>query len=146
MVEDKYIREFGDEYVKQLAASLRKAGKGSGNLIKSLQPKLKAQAESIQVIIEAEDYLEYVDAGRKPGSFPNISALQSWAKKKGINQKAVFPIAKSIYKFGIKPTNVIDESMRNFERIGLEIIEEGTKDAVEEAIVKEFNKIDNIDE
>lgn len=111
IVSDKVSKRFGDDYIKEIVKALRAAGKdGSGRLIKSLDYRLKDTANQVNILIEGEDYLTYVDEGRKRGSFPPLKELSKWARLKGIKQEAVFPIAKNIYKFGIKPTNVIDKA------------------------------------
>ena len=50
------------------------------------------------------DYGTFVDQGRKPGKQPPISKIRQWLSIKGIPQKAAFPIAKKIGRYGIKPT------------------------------------------
>lgn len=107
-LSDENKRRFGDDYIRILVKELKAAGKdASGKLINSLDYRLKDGADSIGFLFEAEKYFEIVDKGRRPGTFPPIQAIGKWASSKGISPKAVFPIAKSIYKFGIKPTNVM---------------------------------------
>lgn len=109
------MQQFGDDYVAELTKSLLSLGKSaSGKLIQSLDARVQETAGVIQIMIESEDYLQYVDEGRNKGSYPPISAISKWVRIKGIKQEAVFPIARSIYKFGIKPTNVLDKASRNF--------------------------------
>lgn len=110
------LDEFGKDYVKKLVSLLRKYDKkASGSLINSIDYKVRGVAEEALIILEANDYLEYVDKGRKPGKYPPIKAISKWASIRGISQKAVFPIARSIFKFGIEPTNVIRDTMRWIE-------------------------------
>lgn len=116
LFDDKVLKEFGRDYVKILIAFLKKNKKvASGALINSIDYKLKNTAQDIIIALEANDYLEYVDAGRKPGSWPPISEIGRWASIKGISKDAVFPIARSIFKFGIEPTNVISKTIREIE-------------------------------
>ncbi len=110
------LRVFGNEYVKVLVDELRKAGKGGGKLEKSIDYRLVPAARELTIALEAEDYLKYVDKGRKPGSYPNITAISKWATLNGISQDAVFPIARKIFKFGIRPTNVIGKTIRRLDR------------------------------
>ena len=115
IIDDQTARMFGQDYVKILTALLKKKGKvGSGALINSLDYRVQESANQISIIIQSNDYLKFVDEGRKPGSYPPIQAISAWANLKGISQDAVFPIARSIYKFGIKPTNVIQETNNEF--------------------------------
>lgn len=113
LFDDTAIKMFGKDYVKILTIMLKRAGKSaSGALINSLDFRVQAEAKEIQIILEANDYLEYVDRGRKPGKFPPIKAIAKWCSLKGIPQSAAFPIAYNMFKFGVKPTNVIDKTIK----------------------------------
>lgn len=115
-ISPQKMKEFGKDYVKILYRELRREGKdATGALINSLAFEIREEATKIQFLIKANDYLKYVDKGRKPGKYPPIKAIAQWARVKGISQDAVFPIARSIYKFGIKPTNVIQRVVKEFE-------------------------------
>lgn len=116
LIDDKTAKMFGQDYVKILTALLKKYDKkATGALINSLDYRIQQTAQDIKVIIEANDYLQYVDQGRKKGSYPPIQAISRWASVKGIPQAAVFPIARKIFTFGIKPTNVIQQTTKEFE-------------------------------
>ncbi len=112
IIDSQTLNLLGKEFVEVLAELLVNNGKrATGNLIKSLDERIQPAAQSILIGIEAEDYLENVDQGRRPGSFPPIRDIAKWARIKGISKDAVFPIAQSIFKFGIKPTNVINQTI-----------------------------------
>ncbi len=112
LYDKKVLNEFGKDYVKILIRLLKKEGKSAtGALINSISYKLKEVAGLIQYQLISNDYLTYVDEGRRPGSYPPIRAISDWVRVKGISQDAVFPIARSIYKFGIEPTNVISKTL-----------------------------------
>lgn len=116
LFSENTLKSFGKDYIKVLTRMLTKAGKkSSGSLINSLDYRLKDDAKEINIILDANDYLTYIDEGRKPGKYPNINAIAKWASLKGIPKVAVFPIARKIFKFGIKPTNVIDKSIKDIE-------------------------------
>lgn len=116
ILDAKVLRMFGDDYIKILTALLRKKDKkASGALINSLSSKIQQTAKDIVIVIESNDYLKYVDEGRKPGKYPPLNAISKWMALKNIPKEALFPIAKSIYKFGIKPTNVIQQTTKEFE-------------------------------
>jgi hypothetical protein len=115
-ISTQKMKEFGRDYVKILWRELRREGKdASGALLNSLAFEVKEEAQQIKFFILANDYLKYVDKGRKPGKYPPIKAIAQWAQLKGISPEAVFPIARSIFKFGIKPTNVIQRVVKEFE-------------------------------
>ena len=110
---EKDKRRFGDEYVRELIKALRAYKKdASGRLIKSIDYRLTETAYELNFFINSEDYLTYVDQGRKRGSYPPIKEIAKWVSLKGLPKSAAFPIANKIYKFGIKPTNVLDKVER----------------------------------
>jgi predicted phosphatase len=137
----KNQREFGQDYVKILTKLLIAAGKkSSSSLINSLSYNLQSTATEIQIILEAEDYFKYVDEGRRPGKYPPISAISKWASIKGIPQGAVFPIAKKIFKFGIKPTHIGDKMIKEIEN-SVGKIEDDVAENVENIIINNFKNI-----
>jgi hypothetical protein len=110
-IDKKLANEFGKDYVKVMVGLL-KGNKpfpkvASGSLINSINYRLQDTANGINVILLANDYLQYVDRGRKPGTYPPIQAIQKWVSIKGLPKEAAWAIRQNIYKFGIKPTNVI---------------------------------------
>jgi hypothetical protein len=110
---EKDKRRFGDAYVNELIRALRQYKKdASGRLIKSIDYRLTETAYELNFFINAEDYLTYVDQGRKRGSYPPIKSIAKWASLKGLPKGTEFGIAKNIYKFGIKPTNILDKVER----------------------------------
>jgi hypothetical protein len=112
----RQLETFGRRYVDILTEELKRAGKvASGRLIDSLDYRIVREANAIQIIIQSNDYLTYVDQGRRPGKFPPIQAIQTWCKIKGIPQTAAFPIARNIFKFGIRPTNVIERTTKKIQ-------------------------------
>jgi hypothetical protein len=91
----------------------------SGSLVNSINYKLQDTAQGINVILVANDYLKYVDQGRRPSTNPDskppIQAIQRWVAIKGIPQQAAWAIRHNIWRFGIKPTNVIKKTKNIFE-------------------------------
>ncbi len=116
ILDEKNLRMFGQDYVKILVAFLKKEGKkASGALINSIDSRVKMQGDIALIEILSNDYLKYVDEGRKKGKYPPIQAISRWCDLKGIPTSAAFPIARSIFKFGIEPTNVIQKTKREIE-------------------------------
>ena len=114
LISEKKLNEFGRDYVKILYRLLKKKKKdATGALINSLDYRIRPDAMEIELI--ANDYLTYVDQGRRRGSYPPIRPLIKWAEVRGISRNAAYAIQKSIYKFGIKPTNVIQETVKEIE-------------------------------
>ena len=89
--------------MRNLLRSNNKISKG--NLLDSLVVEIKKKTE---INIKFVGYGQYVDKGRRPGSMPPISAIEDWCSIKGIPKEAAYPIAKSIERKGIPPTNFTD--------------------------------------
>ena len=69
--------------------------------------EMKAKASG-NIVIELllNDYVQYIESGRKKGSkFPPIEAIRQWAKKRGIktDNSTMFLIRRAIAEDGIKP-------------------------------------------
>lgn len=100
------MNKYGTEVVAEMITRLNGYGKkASGNLIKSLKYTIEQNGDIIELDIEGAPYWQYVDKGRRPGKFAPVSALQKWARLKGIPQSAVYAINLKIFRKGIAPTN-----------------------------------------
>ena len=114
------LNRLGEDYITELDALLRSLGKvASGDLIRSLSTRLMKTGFGTKytLVIEAEDYLVYVDEGRRPGGrMPPVDPIRKWCRQKGIPEGAAFAIAKSIAENGIPPTDVIERALQNLER------------------------------
>jgi hypothetical protein len=142
LFSDAKLKQFGSEYVAILTKYLLQYKKNSsGQLIKSLNYKIVQEAEQINIIIVGAAYLKYVDEGRKPGSYPPINKIAQWAKIKGISPEAVFPIARKIFRFGIKPTNIIDKTIKEITSPRLiSQIEKEAADNIEQIVKNTLEK------
>lgn len=144
---------FGKSYIKILTEQLIKhRKKSSGKLINSLRYEVRKDAEKILFVIKSEEYLNYVDKGvngtqRSRGSQfsyrtkkPPISEISKWTQLKGLPKAAAFGIRENIFKFGIKPTNVIKETndimYKNFDNM----ITKTFANNLEKSIMSEFIK------
>jgi hypothetical protein len=111
IIDKKLANEFGKDYVKVMVDLLKNNRPhpkvASGSLINSINYKLQETAIGINLVLVANDYLKWVDRGRRPGTYPPIQAIKRWAQIKGIPQEAAWAIRRNIFKFGIKPTRVI---------------------------------------
>ena len=115
---EKFIRKYGDSVEQEIETRLTKAGKlATHKLYDSIRYEVKETKEAFLLSFLMEDYGYYVDKGVKPKKFLGmkrgkskgkskfIEALMKWCKVKGIPEGAAFPIRRSIWKFGIAPTN-----------------------------------------
>jgi len=130
---------FGKEYIEELGKELKAAGKdASGNLIRSLDTRVRKTGfgTSYTLQILSEEYLKYVDEGRRAGSKqPPLQAIKDWTKLKGLDEGLAFPIAKKIAEDGIKATNVIEKALNKVQsNVAFRKLEDGVGDWVDDLI------------
>jgi hypothetical protein len=127
ILDSKLLNQFGKDYVNVLVYLLKnntipsRAGLppypkvATRQLINTLDYRLRETATGIQFQLMAQDYLEYVDKGRPSGKYPPIAPLLRWARVKGLPQGVAYGAQKNIFKFGIKPTNVLRRAQLRIE-------------------------------
>lgn len=106
---------------ERMKDNLRKHDKGGGRLEKSIGYRLSGrrgqQALEVGPGIEDEsvaDYMFVIEEGRTPGSAPPPrGALLPWLKKKGIPERAEYPIRMKIAREGLQgqPFPYIDPAL-----------------------------------
>jgi len=113
------LERLGEDYIYELDQLLRSLGKvASGDLVRSLSTTLLKTGFGTRwtLKIESEDYLIYVDEGRRAGArMPPVDPIRKWCRQKGIPEGAAFAIAKSIAENGIPATHVIERALQNLE-------------------------------
>lgn len=157
--------KFGEDYVELIREELRNSGKAaSGNLINTLTYRFEEVAEELQLIIETENYFRFVDQGvsgtqqkyNTPFSYttkmPPISAIEGWMSIKGIQARdrasgrfiprktGAFLIAKSIFKFGLPPMNIlnrVNERVRKAPFPQLDILVKNVEQEIVKVIINE---------
>lgn len=94
---------------------------GKNTLVDSdLFNTVDVKSEDIEVVtLLVNDYIDYIENGRKPGSFPPPHAIAEWCQKKGLpsDNSTVFLICRSIYEKGIAPRPIFDGSEGVWETI-----------------------------
>ena len=151
------ITQLGEDIVKYMKQNIlkkrrvksRSNGKfyttrinSSGDLLKSVDYSIRGNT----LQIEANDYAEEVDGGRRPGKGVPISSLKTWIKEKPVrlrkkgkfikmNDKNITNFAGyvsyKIKKYGIEPTHFMSEAIEkgleeNEQAINNELTEELT--------------------
>lgn len=136
------INKYGINVVADLTTQLVKNNSvASGKLVNSIEFKLnEAVADAVLSLeINAADYWKYVESGRKAGKMPNLEAVLTWVKLKGLPSSAAYPIAKKIEKYGIKAKPFLKDiikaqspTIQNFKKT----IEESFQKDIEKELVK----------
>ncbi len=78
------------------------APKDTSSMVRNLRSVVRSTSAKVDLPRNL-DYYHVMEKGRRPGGrLPPLSAIAAWARRKGISQSLVFPIALSIAKRGIK--------------------------------------------
>jgi len=134
--------EYGELLVEVTKKNLADLDKyATGDLVDTMYYEtVTADGKSVIQLV-ANEYLRYVDKGRKIGKFPPLQAISKWASVKGISQRAVFPIARKIAQKGIPATDVINKSIKEVNEKFIPLYTEHLKDIVGVILVKDiFNQ------
>lgn len=131
LIKKQAMDEFGKLWVKTLREQLITTQpfpkRASGQLYNSINYRVTQKQDDWTLTLLSEDYLKFVDKGvsgtqrryNTPYSYktkkPPISAIKQWTRVKGIPEEAAYPIQNKIFRFGLKPTNVINKSIREIE-------------------------------
>lgn len=131
LIKRQALDEFANLFVKTLKEQLINnkpfSKRATGNLIEKINIKIDETEGGETITLLTEDYLKFVDQGvsgtiRKyntPYSYRNkkplLEPILQWMRLKGIPQEAAYPIQNKIFRFGIKPTNVIDKTFREIQ-------------------------------
>lgn len=131
LIKRQALDEFATLFVNTLKRELQNtrpfAKVASGRLVSSINVRITTEDGNEVITLNSESYLKFVDQGvsgtiRKyntPYSYrskkPPISVIKSWMRLKGIPDEAAYPIQNKIFRFGIKPTNVIDKTFRDIQ-------------------------------
>ena len=131
LIKKQAMDEFGKLWVKTLREQLITTQpfpkRATGQLYNSINYRVTQREDDWTLTLLSEDYLKFVDKGvsgtqrryNTPYSYktkkPPISVIKQWTRVKGLPEQAAYPIQNKIFRFGLKPTNVINKSIREIE-------------------------------
>lgn len=99
----------------------------SGKLYNSLHTTIEVEGQVFTVLLHSEDYLKWVDEGRRPGKFPPVDKIRQWIRVKPVmpypdkhgrlpsENSLAYLIGRSIAENGIEPTHIIDETVDSYQ-------------------------------
>ena len=112
-----FLNAIGKEMTFRVVKVLQQNNKqATGRLIESIGYMVGGDKSSQFVELIAEDYLYFVDQGRKPGNkgIP-LSELKKWMSIRGIEDKYSYAINNNIKKYGIKGIHFLDNLLIQLE-------------------------------
>jgi len=116
--------ELGVEFREIIIRILREKNKiATGELIKSIDYALGEDKGKYFIELIAAEHYEYVNYGRKAGTFAPIAPLKAWVVKKGMPESAAYAINWKIYRKGIEPVNFLEMSIKEIEKKYIETLQ-----------------------
>ena len=100
----------------------KKAGKNTlrdSLLIRDVDSHVSFGGNGDNVVIEVlfNNYIDYIEKGRRPGTMPPVSALKEWAQSRGIptDNGTLFAIANAVKRDGIEGRPILATLEREIE-------------------------------
>ena len=114
----------------------------SSELSNTLSFEVTNDKNGYYIKFKAVDYWKYVENGRKAGKFPNLKAIERWIEIKPIiprpykgkvptTKELSYIISRSIARKGIKPKNVLQNTLDDVMKI--------QKEKLQKAIGNDYN-------
>lgn len=73
--------------------------------------EIETDVEDVELVnLLVNDYIKYIESGRKAGTYPPPNVIAEWCQRRGIptDNSTVYLICRSIYENGIKPRPIFD--------------------------------------
>lgn len=103
--------------------------------------EIDTDVEDVEVVnLLVNDYIKYIESGRKAGTYPPPNVIAQWCQRRGIpsDNSTVFLICRSIYENGIRPRPIFDGQGGVWEMIDKEW--DTWSDVIFETITKYFDE------
>lgn len=148
----KQLKIMGEE-VKAIIMSVMASDKGINKKVKKntlvnsdIYNDIEYDVKDSELInILVNDYIDYIERGRSPGTYPPPLVIAKWCERKGLptDNSTVFLICRSIYKKGIAPRPIFDGKNGVFDEVDKHIDSwtDEIFEIISEGFEKDFNKI-----
>jgi hypothetical protein len=141
-MEEKLIEIVADilfKHGEKIADETRKLIKqkkkvNTGALEQSVKFQVEVRDQIISLSLSMVEYGAFVNDGRKAGKFPNVEAIRTWVRQKGLTMKRkskmprdkevktlAYLIGRKISRVGIKPVRIVPRV--DVQLIRLEILQ-----------------------
>jgi hypothetical protein len=117
LITPELTKAIGDELKKSLIQEMRRTKSiATGDLINSLNIEIEKTSDGAIISLASNDYITFIEKGRKRGKYAPVKDLERWVRAKGIasDQKKVtsiaFAINNKIKKEGIKPRPILENA------------------------------------
>lgn len=148
VISTELYKALGDELKKNLIQELRRTKAiASGDLLKSVNFTVQLTPQGAVINLNGNDYITYVDEGRKPGKYAPVSALKQWVKAKGIATDdakvtaVAFAINTKIKRQGIKARPILEKTFDQNLPLYDKIIDEVLNKDLDKYLQQKLNEL-----
>jgi hypothetical protein len=148
VISTELYKALGDELKKNLIQELRRTKAiASGDLLKSVNFTVQLTPQGAVINLNGNDYITYVDEGRKPGKYAPVSALKQWIKAKGIATDdakvtaVAFAINTKIKRQGIKARPILEKTFDQNLPLYDKIIDEVLNKDLDKYLQQKLNEL-----
>ena len=144
------FQELADQLAFLFQAEILRQGKvASGDLLESVKGEAIATGSGFAIQATGNTYAIFINKGRKPGTkrVP-IDAIIGWIRERGLAggfgdvESLAFAIQQSIYKNGIKPTPIIDQTIQEV----LNVFDNKIAESIEQEVsISLFSSLDALE-
>jgi len=111
-----FFDELGPQFQEIIIRILREKNKvATGELVKSIDYALGENNGQYFIELIAAEHWEYVEFGRKPGTFAPIAPLKEWVVLKGMPESAAYAVRWKIFNEGIAAVPFIEMAVKEIE-------------------------------
>lgn len=148
VISTELYQALGDELKKNLIQELRRTKAiASGDLLKSINFTVQFTPKGAVINLNGNDYITYIDEGRKPGKYAKISPLKQWVKAKGIATDdakvtaIAFAINNKIKREGIKARPILEKTFDQNLPLYDKIIDEVLNKDLDKYLQQKLNEL-----
>lgn len=133
------VRTFAEQTAELVRKAIREkdvTGYGPSNASGKLVNSVEIEYHDSGFRILAEHYVYYLIYGRKPGRFPNITAIRSWIQDRGI--KSELPINSLAYLIARKIAEEGSSVWRRYKGADSGLLDDALSDERIDAFLEQF--------
>lgn len=133
------MRTFAEQTAELVRKAIREkdvTGYGPSNASGKLVNSVEIEYHDSGFRILAEHYVYYLIYGRKPGRFPNITAIRSWIQDRGI--KSELPINSLAYLIARKIAEEGSSVWRRYKGADSGLLDDALSDERIDAFLEQF--------
>ena len=124
----KEMKAIADQIAQLYRDALTEDDAVASGKLRDFKVTCEMSGSFFEVYFHLQDYWKYVEKGRKPGTYPPVSAIRKWIDIKPVIPRAIngkvptkdqlaYLICRKIYRVGIAPRPLLQEAIDSAEEL-----------------------------